>query len=65
MKRNCNNCKALTNSFIGIGCRCQLNYEIKPTEYYQGIPISYKPLEDCPKPTTINKFFKCKPKKSN
>lgn len=62
MKRNCNNCKALKSSFRGIGCDCQLDYKIEATKHYSGIPISYRPLEECPKPTTIKEFFNCKPK---
>lgn len=57
MKRNCNNCKALVKSFSGIGCECQFGHKIEATKHYYGVPVAYKPLEECPKPTTFKAFY--------
>lgn len=60
MKRNCNNCKALIQNLSGIGCCCQLGHKIECTKEVYGLSVSYKPLEECSKPTTYKELFKCK-----
>ena len=57
MKRNCNGCKALIEDFK-FGQRCSLGYKIEILKLYYGIPVSYKPLEKCPKPKTFKEFVK-------
>lgn len=56
MKRNCNNCKALQKDFCGYGYRCVLGYKIEGLKEYEGITVSYKPLEECPKPKTFSDY---------
>jgi|GEM_PF-5643490 len=54
MKRNCNNCKALSkNSKFTY---CELGFEITGNKEYGGLVINYKPIEDCPKPKTVSKY---------
>ncbi len=52
MKKSCNYCKALVQG------KCDLGYETKDDspEVYKGLNIRTKPLEECPKPLTNNKF---------
>lgn len=52
MKRTCEGCKALY--YDPPLFTCQLGYEIDST--------NVKPIEDCPKPTTIIKLCKAKQK---
>lgn len=52
MKQNCNGCKALIKSIRGIGCECELNHPIRVDSELYGIPVSYKPIEECEKPMT-------------
>ena len=56
IKRNCNNCKALQKCVSGLGYKCQLGHKIKIAQKYEDIPISYKPLEECPKPITYRDY---------
>lgn len=56
MKRNCNNCKALQKCVSGLGYECKLRYKIAAKEEYDGIPLTYKPLEECPKPKTFYEY---------
>ena len=53
MKRTCNNCRA--NSSY-----CDLGYKRESiTKYYDNLPLTtYKPLEKCPKPTTIKEYVR-------
>ena len=60
MKRNCNNCKALIQNLSNLGCCCQLGYKIECVKNLYNIPVSYKPLEECEKPTTFKELAKCK-----
>ena len=60
MKRNCNNCKALVQNWSGVGYYCQLGHKIECIKQIYGLPVSYKPLEECNKPTTFNELVKCK-----
>lgn len=56
MKRVCNGCKALR---LGNGSfYCVLGYNVEQVGESKGydIPVTAKPLEDCPKPTS-NKHF--------
>jgi hypothetical protein len=52
MKRNCNYCRAL--EWDG---SCNLRYENEVKTVAYGIPVEYKPLELCPKPTTYNELI--------
>lgn len=52
MKQNCNNCKALDM----VHKKCWLGFSVKPLKTYYGIPLTYKPLEECPKPKTSEEF---------
>lgn len=56
MKRNCNNCKALVKDINNLGCKCGLGHKIEVIQEYEGIPVSYKPLEECPKPKTYSDY---------
>lgn len=56
IKRNCNNCKALQKCVSCSGSECKLGYKIEVTEEYDGIPITYKPVEECPKPKTFYEY---------
>lgn len=60
MKRNCNNCKALSQNWSGVGYYCQLGHKIECIKEIYGLPVSYKPLEECNKPTTFKELVKCK-----
>ena len=60
MKRNCNNCKALISSFNGIDSKCSLGHEIECIKTYYGVPVIYKPLEECDKPITFKKLYNIK-----
>ncbi len=51
MKRNCNGCKALIQE-SQTSCICLLGKSIKSDKSLYGITVSYKPLEECPKPLT-------------
>ena len=57
MKRNCNGCKALDDSFYP--CRCKLGIPIEPLNELSQIIISYKPLQECNKPKTFSEYHKC------
>ena len=52
MKRNCNNCKALD----AINKYCTLGFRIQGHKDFEGITLSWKPLEECPKPKTYSKY---------
>ena len=52
MNRNCNGCKALDSDFK-FGKKCNLGHEIEPIKFCCGVPVSYKPLEECEKPMTF------------
>ena len=60
MKRNCNNCKALTEDFSGVGKHCELGYKTKCIKEIYGVPVSYKPLEECEKPITFAELDNCR-----
>lgn len=60
MKRNCNGCKALIQSVDGIGCDCGLGYQIMSVSECYGLAVTYKPLEECPKPKSFLAFCGCK-----
>lgn len=55
MKRTCNACKALDTTFQA---RCKLRYKIVVVKEIDHIPVSWKPLEECPKPKTISDYCK-------
>lgn len=57
MKRNCNGCKALDNSFYP--CRCKLGIPIETLKEVGQIIILYKPLKECNKPKTFSEYYKC------
>lgn len=62
MKRNCNECRALDRTSFNLA-HCELNYKIAPLTKNQ-LGTIYKPLEECPKPKTIDHFIKCLNEKS-
>lgn len=53
MKKSCNNCKALTLD------KCYLKFKITDIHPISSMPqfYYYKPLEECPKPKTYDKFI--------
>lgn len=53
MKKKCKGCRALQKKLLGIGYYCGLNHPIKVIAEIDGIPVEYKPLEECEKPKTI------------
>ena len=55
MKRTCKNCRALSDGRHGL--YCTLGYKTKG-KYYNGIEIGLIPLEECPKPLTIEYFLR-------
>jgi hypothetical protein len=63
MKRTCDKCRAL-NSWRRFGVDCNLGFKIK--SFYKNdmhkkfLFYSYKPLEECPKPLTINNYMELK-----
>lgn len=59
MKRTCNNCKALEKSLSHLGCQCRLGHNIECVKEYYGVPVSYKPLEECEKPLTFWELCLC------
>ena len=54
MKKTCNGCRALVYGFQEM--MCELKFETEPI-YLDGRVISYKPLEQCPKPKTYEDYF--------
>lgn len=56
MKKKCKGCRALQKKLLGIGYYCGLNHPIKVTSEIDGIPVEYKPLEECEKPKTITGY---------
>lgn len=56
MKKKCKGCRALQKKLLGIGYYCGLNHPIKATSEIDGIPVEYKPLEECEKPKTITGY---------
>ena len=51
--KTCNNCKAFDEGFN----ICTLGYSIEVSKRFQGIAITYSPIDKtCPKPLTIKKF---------
>jgi hypothetical protein len=55
MKRNCNECKALDTVFSP---RCNLGFKIQGAKEIYGLYVSWKPLEECPKPKTYADYCK-------
>lgn len=53
MKRNCNDCKALETNFEPY---CSLGFKIQGCKKYENITVSWKPLEECPKPKTHSDY---------
>ena len=60
MKRTCKGCKALLKNPFDFGYSCGLKYTIEVIEEIDGIPIYYRPLEECEKPKTIIGYIKLK-----
>jgi hypothetical protein len=52
MKRNCNNCRALTS----FGCSLGFSTEVTK-QSFNGHIHSRKPLEECPKPLTLSSYL--------
>lgn len=55
MKKTCNSCKALDET----SGYCMLGYKSEKIHHptYIELIINHKPLEECPKPKTIDKFI--------
>lgn len=53
MKRSCNGCKALNTCF---NPSCDLGFKIQGFKEWEGLTISWRPLEECPKPKTQSDF---------
>ena len=55
--KTCNNCKALyfTGLPPGVGT-CTLGFHQEVHKFKCGVIISYKPIEDCPKPLTNTSY---------
>ena len=77
MKRTCNNCyafdfyhndKRTNKEQPALIAYCNLGYEVETTKNVKVKDLHYgwfgKPLEECPKPTTIITFIKLKAKKN-
>ena len=63
MKKNCNGCRALEQRSSTLEHFCTLRHPIECTKELYGIPVTYRPLEDCEKPTTFKKLVEvCKEK---
>lgn len=60
MNKTCKDCKALLKNPFDFGYSCGLNHSIEVTKEIDGIPIYYRPLEDCEKPKTIKEYVKLK-----
>ena len=58
MKRTCNGCAALVKNINGLGCICKLRHQIEVTKELYGVPIEYKPLEECKKPKSFKELCK-------
>lgn len=56
MKKKCKGCKALQKKVFGFGYYCGLGHPIEEIKEIDGIPVEYKPLEECEKPKTINYY---------
>lgn len=53
MKKKCKGCSALQKKVFGFGYYCGLDHPIEIIKEIDGIPVEYKPLEECEKPRTI------------
>jgi len=59
MKRKCSGCKAFGSPSPSHG-RCLLGYKIEPVRAgFYGLIVSYRPVEECPKPKTNKEFVVC------
>ena len=56
MKKTCRGCKALEKKLFGFGFYCGLSHSIWVVKEIDGIPIEYKPIEECEKPRTITAY---------
>jgi hypothetical protein len=50
MKRKCDGCRALETNGCGLG------YKTQATSVFDGLITKFKPLEECPKPKTYDKY---------
>lgn len=57
MKKSCYGCKALVHTSGSLDGWCMLNFKINTIE--GGYSHYFKPAEQCPKPTTYQKYFDC------
>lgn len=65
MKKKCKGCRALQKKLLGIGYYCGLNHPIKVTSEIDGIPVEYKPLEECEKQNYRLLLFALRANKTN
>lgn len=54
MKRSCNGCRALDTYFKP---ECLLGFKIQGCKEIEGMVVSWKPLEECPKPKTFSEYI--------
>jgi len=50
---------SITKKLLGIGYYCGLNHPIKVTSEIDGIPVEYKPLEECEKQKQLQVIALC------
>ena len=66
MKRTCTGCVALVKNVNGLGCTCELRHKIEATKELYGLPVEYKPLEECEKPKSFKELCKIpRPRRSS
>lgn len=66
MKHTCTGCVALVKNVNGLGCTCELRHKIEATKELYGLPVEYKPLEECEKPKSFKKLCEIKlPRRSS
>jgi len=58
MKRNCNGCRALDQN--NSGYYCSLGYKVEQVYFESIYSMGSKPLEECPKPKTYDKYLELK-----
>lgn len=56
--KKCEGCRAYTPLYDNC---CELGYEYKETKhYFENILVRrHRPLEKCPKPTTLSRYMEC------
>lgn len=59
MKRTCNDCRALDGHSSNSSYSCELGFKVEHNDMHGKFNVRKipKPLEECPKPKTINQLF--------